>query len=39
MVLRFWRAAAVGAYAGHGEVLDIEPSEHCGTAAASGANS
>ena len=39
MVQRFWWAFATGAYAGHGEVLDVEPSEHCGTDAADGSNS
>jgi hypothetical protein len=39
MVQRFWWAFATGAYGGHGETLDIEPSAHCGTDAADGSNS
>ena len=39
MVHRFWWGAAVGAYAGHGEVLNIHPSVHCGTAPEDGGNS
>ena len=30
MVQRFWWGATAGAYGGYGEVLNIEPSAHCG---------
>lgn len=39
MVQRFWWGAGVGAYGGHGEVMNIKGSEHCGTAVEDGGNS